>query len=502
MALSPFSGMASAKIEAVVRERHRMAECPVWEEEAERHVYMDIHAGSVCRWDPLSGAVQTVGLRDHMVCVALRQSESYMVAASRCLGILDWTTGQVRWLSQLDRDRPNNRFNEGKVDPAGRFVAGTIPEPSSPGVWEHGWGSLYTLYADGLVVRHLDELGISNGLDWSLDQRTSYHADRLEYTVRAYDYDLPTGDIAVVIVSEEEALYVRWVSVDTQNECQKSDTQTVHLAPPSLIAANPHLQLQLQEGDGMPDRMCVDTEGRLWVACIDGGRVIHLDPETGTLLQTVDMPVSRVTSCCFGGPHYSDLYVTSASDGLSAEQLCWETQAGYIFKVTGLGAKGFAGHVHALLQAQRGWASPPGRQWRLHSRVDHKADQLSQSMSASRCLGDSRKPRDLCGGLYPKSSVASCCGLLAPCHLHTVNVFALAKLTPGTGFFPETSLESCLSVHNVCDAGVGFLPGQDVPSSELELDGAFSERWLSSGESYFLTRTQAGGPPEPLGFAG
>ncbi|KAM9180422.1 regucalcin-like [Dugong dugon] len=268
--------MASAKIEAVVRERHRMATCPEWEEEAEQLVYMDIHAGSVCRWDPLSGAVQTVGLRDHVVCVARRRSETYVVAASTCLGILDWTMEQVRWLSQLDRDRPNNRFNVGKVDPARRFVA----------------GSLYTLYTDGSVVRHLDELDISNRLDRSLDQCTSYHVDRLEYTVQAYDDDLPTGDIA-----------------------------------------NPHLLLQLQEGDGMPGGMCVDTEGRLWVACIDRGRVIHLDPKTGTLLQTVDMPVSRVTSCCFGGPHYSDLYVTSASDGLSTEQLCWEPQAGYIFKV-------------------------------------------------------------------------------------------------------------------------------------------------------------------------
>nr|XP_010600829.1 regucalcin-like [Loxodonta africana] len=293
------AGMASAKVEAVVRERHRMAECPVWEEEAERLVYVDINAGSTCRWDPLSRAVQTVTLRDRVGCMALHRSGTYVVAVGKHLGILDWTTGQVQWLSQLDRDRPNNRFNDGKVDPAGRFVAGTMPEPSGPGVWERGQGSLYTLYADGSVVRHLDRLGISNGLDWSLDHRTFYHVDSLEYVVRAYDYDLPTGNIV-----------------------------------------NPRLLLQLQEGDGMPDGMCVDTEGRLWVACIDRGRVIHLDPETGTVLRTVNMPVSRVTSCCFGGPHYSDLYVTSASDGLSAEQLSREPQAGYIFKVTGLGSKG------------------------------------------------------------------------------------------------------------------------------------------------------------------
>ncbi|XP_006903484.1 PREDICTED: regucalcin-like, partial [Elephantulus edwardii] len=236
---------------------------------------------------------------DQVGCMALHKRGTYVVAVGTCLGLLDWATGQVQWLSQVDKDKPNNRFNDGKVDPVGRFVAGTMPEPTEPGVWEPGQGALYTLYADGSVVQQLDGLGISNGLDWSLDHRTFYHVDSLDYAVRAYDYDTQTGAIV-----------------------------------------NPRLLLQLQKMDGMPDGMCVDTQGRLWVACIDGGRVIHLDPETGTVLKTVDMPVSRITSCCFGGPRYSDLYVTSASDGLSADQLSQEPQAGCIFKVTGLGAKG------------------------------------------------------------------------------------------------------------------------------------------------------------------
>ncbi|XP_075415830.1 regucalcin-like [Tenrec ecaudatus] len=291
--------MASPKIEAVVVDRHRMAECPVWDEESGQLMFVDISAGLVCRWDPLSRAVQTVHLRDQVGCLALRRGGTYVVAVGTCLGLLDWTTGQVQWLSQVEKDKPHNRFNDGKVDPMGRFVAGTMPEPSGPGVWAHGQGSLYTLYADGSVVRQQDGLGIPNGMDWSLDHRTFYHVDSLQYAVHAYDYDLQAG-----------------------------------------CMGNPRLLFQLQEEGGMPDGMCVDTTGRLWVACIDGGQVIHLDPETATVLQTVVMPVSRVTSCCFGGPEYSDLYVTSASDGLSADQLSREPQAGHVFKVTGLGVKG------------------------------------------------------------------------------------------------------------------------------------------------------------------
>ncbi|XP_077891333.1 regucalcin-like isoform X2 [Ictidomys tridecemlineatus] len=303
---STLEAMASPRIQAVIRERHRMGECPVWEEETGQLVYVDINARTVCRWNPLSGEVQTVGLRDPVGCVALRREGSYVVASGTCLGLLDWATGQVEWAAWLDRDKPHNRFNDGKVDPAGRFVAGTMPEASAPGVWEPGQGSLYTLYADGSVVRQLDQLGIPNGLDWSLDHRTLYHVDSLDYSVRAYDYDVQTGGLA-----------------------------------------NPRLVCQLEPEQGMPDGLCVDTTGTLWVACIDGGRVIRMDPETGTQLCTLKMPVSRVTSCCFGGADYSDLYVTSAADSLSPEQLLREPQAGHVFKVTGLGVRGLASRPFA-----------------------------------------------------------------------------------------------------------------------------------------------------------
>uniref|UniRef100_A0A8C9P5U6 Regucalcin n=1 Tax=Spermophilus dauricus TaxID=99837 RepID=A0A8C9P5U6_SPEDA len=284
--------MASPRIEAVIRERHRMGECPVWEEETGQLVYVDITARTVCRWIPVSGEVQTV---DPVGCVALRREGSYVVASGTCLGLLDWATGQVEWAAWLDRDKPHNRFNDGKVDPAGRFVA------SAPGVWEPGQGSLYTLYADRSVVRQLDQLGIPNGLDWSLDHRTLYHVDSLDYSVRAYDYDVQTGGLA-----------------------------------------NPRMVCQLEPEQGMPDGLCVDTTGTLWVACIEGGRVIRMDPETGKRLCTLEMPVSRVTSCCFGGADYSDLCVSSAADSLSPEQLLREPQAGHVFKVSGVSLPGSA----------------------------------------------------------------------------------------------------------------------------------------------------------------
>ncbi|KAM5189798.1 regucalcin-like [Callospermophilus lateralis] len=268
--------MASPRIEAVIQERHSMGECPMWEEKTRQLVFVDINTRTVCWWNPLSGEVQTAGLsgpgacrwwnkgRDPVGWVALHREGIYVVASGIRLGLLDWEMGQVEWAAWLDLEKPHNRFNDGKVDANGRFVAGTMPEASAPGVWEPGQGSLYTLHADRSVVRQLNQLGIPNGLDWSLDHRTLYHVDSLDYSVWSYDYDVQTGGLA-----------------------------------------NPRLVCHLEPEQGMPDGLCMDTTGTLWVACIDRGRVIHMDPET--------------------------------ADSLSPEQLLRELQAGHVFKVMGRG---------------------------------------------------------------------------------------------------------------------------------------------------------------------
>ncbi|XP_036602182.1 regucalcin-like isoform X2 [Trichosurus vulpecula] len=219
--------MASIKIETIMKEKNRMGECPLWDERTGHLVYVDINAQKVCRWNPVTDEIQSVTLDAPVGCVALRECGDYVVALGTRFGLLNWESQSVTTVCHLEQDKPNNRFNDGKVDPAGRFVA-----------------------------------------------------------------------------------------------------------------ANRRLLYKLEEEESMPDGMCIDIEGKLWVACIDAGRVIRVDPETGKRLQTVKMPTPRITSCCFGGKDYSELYVTSASDGLSQEELKRESHAGEIFKVTGLGVKG------------------------------------------------------------------------------------------------------------------------------------------------------------------
>ncbi|OWK60833.1 Regucalcin [Lonchura striata] len=309
---------SSIKIESVVKEKNRMGECPVWEERENALVYVDINSQKVCRWSPITNEVQSVSVDARVGSVALRQCGGYVIALGTRFAFLDWDTQAVTTILELEQDKPNNRFNDGKVDPKGRFFAGTMAEETAPGVRARRQGALYTLFPDHSVIKQLDQLDISNGLDWSLDHRTFFHIDSLSYAVHAFSYDVHTGRIGTHAFKFGD----------------KMGSSPHSISFVTLPAACPKLLYHLEKEEQMPDGMCIDTEGKLWVACIDGGRVIRIDPETGKRIQTVRLPTPRITSCCFGGKDYSEMYVTSAYDGLDEATLAKEPHAGEIFKVS------------------------------------------------------------------------------------------------------------------------------------------------------------------------
>ena len=175
------------------------------------------------------------------------------------------------------------RFNDGKVDPQGRFYAGTM---------HHGQteilGALYMLQGDGSVTAVLEEVGISNGLAWSADGKTMYYIDTPRHLVDAFDVDLATGALSNRRVIAEFA-------------------------------------------DSSPDGMAIDVEGCLWVACWGGKRVERIDPSNGERLAIVRVPASNTSSAAFGGPNLDDLYITTAREGLTDAQLATEPHAGDLF---------------------------------------------------------------------------------------------------------------------------------------------------------------------------
>nr|XP_009929456.1 PREDICTED: regucalcin isoform X2 [Opisthocomus hoazin] len=291
--------MASVKIECVASKGYGIGESPVWDEKESALLCVDITGRKVCRWSAVTKQVEAIAVDAPVSSVALRKSGDYVITLGTRFAALKWKEQLVTTIAHVDKDKPNNRFNDGKVDPAGRYFAGMLQAVLCDcSAWGRE-GSGFYLCPDLSVVKHFDQVDISNGLDWSLDHKTFFYIDSLSYSVDAFDYDIQTGKIG-----NRRSIY------------------------------------KLEKEESIPDGMCIDTEGKLWVACYDGGRVIRLDPETGKRLQTVKLPVDKTTSCCFGGKDYSEMYVTSARDGMDEEWLSRQPQAGGLFKITGLGVKG------------------------------------------------------------------------------------------------------------------------------------------------------------------
>jgi len=210
---------------------------------------------------------------------------------------VDLATETFERLSDPDQNAAN-RFNDGKVDPRGRFWAGTMDDSQSKAA-----GNMWVFdpKKGGLVAprKAFDGIWISNGLAWSPDHKTFYYIDTPLQRVDAFDYDVESGEI--------------------------SNRRTVITLPPPA------------EG-GYPDGMTIDVEGNLWVAHWEGSKVTRWNPNTGTLLRTVSIPVSKVTSATFGGPKLDQLYITTASVRSDVEK---EPLAGAVFVLRNPGTTGF-----------------------------------------------------------------------------------------------------------------------------------------------------------------
>lgn len=269
----------------IVLDAHaEVGEGPTWDRFRQLLWWVDIPRGAIHGFDPTNGIEQVHVVDQPVSAVVVREQGGLLVAARDGFGLLD--AGELRVVAPVEADRAGNRMNDGKVDPYGRFWAGTMALDMSAGA-----GTLYRLQRDCRVDAVLSGLTISNGMDWSPDGRTMYFIDSAAGSVTAFCYDQHSGAIR---------------------------------KPRTLIV--------IPGSDGMPDGMTVDSEGFLWVAVWAGGSVRRFAPD-GTLVSEVSVPASQVTSCAFGGPTMHDLYITTASSGLTPAQREEQPHAGALFRV-------------------------------------------------------------------------------------------------------------------------------------------------------------------------
>ena len=293
------SGRNAIQVECIWNGKAALAESPLWVVSEQVLYWVDIEQARLYRYQPASRSIRCRQLEGRLTSIAPGQPGQFVGTFADGFVSMDRTGNKVTRIVAPERNLPDNRFNDGKLDPRGRFWAGTMNEQGAGPT-----GALYRLDAD-LRCRKMDDgYTISNGPAFSPDGRRMYCADSAIRTVFRMELDAE-GNI------EGKSLFIEFT-----------------------------------EAMGLPDGMTVDCEGNLWI-CHWGGWRVSCFAGDGRLLGAIRLPVSNVTSCCFGGSDLSVLYITSARQGLRDKALRKQPLAGGVFScepgVRGLPSPNFPG---------------------------------------------------------------------------------------------------------------------------------------------------------------
>ncbi|MGL4635356.1 MAG: SMP-30/gluconolactonase/LRE family protein [Beijerinckiaceae bacterium] len=271
-------------VECVLAWGASLAEGPVWSARENKLYWVDILEPAVHRFDPLTRINETCPMPRLVGAVAERKSGGLIAISQSGVEALDFTSRAITPLVDPEADMPDNRFNDGKCDSAGRLWAGTMSLDA-----QRKSGSLYCISPD-LAARRMDRgFTVANGMDWSPDGKVMYFVDSAAGAIFCYDFDHGTGAIT-----------------------------------------NRRIFAQIEDSACRPDGLTVDAEGCIWCALWDGWSIRRFDP-AGRKMRDLRVPVPRPTSVAFGGPDLATLYITSARIRLPATLLADAPYSGGIF---------------------------------------------------------------------------------------------------------------------------------------------------------------------------
>jgi sugar lactone lactonase YvrE len=281
------------KIKTITKHTSLLGEGPVWDALRKEIYWIDIVNGEIHQYSLKNKRRKTFACHEMIGGIAICKDEKLILATQNGIRFLNRKNGEINRVADPENHLPNNRFNDVKCDPAGRFWAGTMSLSE-----EFEAGSVYVF--DNLSIeKKIEKVTISNGMAWSIDHTLFYYIDTPTFEVAAYEYDKATGNIA-----------------------------------------NKKIAITIPKEDGYPDGMTIDKDGMLWIAHWDGWQVTRWNPETGEKLHTIQLPAARITSCTFGGEDFKDLFITSAKVGLSEAELKAQPLAGSLFVIKNCGFEG------------------------------------------------------------------------------------------------------------------------------------------------------------------
>ncbi|HEY9292867.1 MAG TPA: SMP-30/gluconolactonase/LRE family protein [Microlunatus sp.] len=260
-------------------------EGPLWDPKRDRLLFVDMLAGDIVAVDG-SGRHSSTHVADVAACLRARRSGGFVLATERGFRTLDDHLAPTGSLLTAFTDT-TVRMNDGGCDPQGRFYCGSMAYDETLGA-----GALYRLDPGALEVGDpvpavLTGLTISNGLQWSADGQSAFYNDTPTRQITVFDFDAAAG---------------------------------------SLINPRPFVTLP-DDQPGAPDGMAIDTEDGIWIA-LWGGSAVHRYSPDGRLDAVIELPVSNVTACTFGGDDLETLFITTSRQGLADGD---QPQAGAVF---------------------------------------------------------------------------------------------------------------------------------------------------------------------------
>ena len=261
-------------------------EGPVYDERTDTLYYVDIPGHRLHALDLPSNRHHTWPFETEVACLGLTVSGRLIVALRHDVVLFDPRTGARELVCTIEGDRAETRLNDGKVGPDGALWVGSMDDRKD----KEPIGALYRVSPSGQVDRKVEGVTISNGLAWTADGEWMFHSDTRGPWIDRWRFDRRTGAIS----------------------------ERSRFAEPGNDV-------------GRPDGAAVDAEGYYWSAGYSGGRLNRFAPD-GTLVQSEPLPVLSPTMPCFGGADFRTLFLTSARENKTAEQLAAAPDTGYLMR--------------------------------------------------------------------------------------------------------------------------------------------------------------------------
>ncbi|MFD1315688.1 SMP-30/gluconolactonase/LRE family protein [Namhaeicola litoreus] len=281
------------KAELLYQTQAQLGEGAFWDYQNQIFFWVDIEGKQLHYFNPKTSKDNFIEMPSRIGTVVPIEKNKVVVALEDGIYEVDLSNNHIFRFSDIESTLTDNRFNDGKCDPAGNLWVGSMHLNQ-----EKGKAKLYKIDSQGNATTMLENVTISNGIVWSSDKKTMYYIDTPTKKIMAYDFDV--------------------------------EAQTI---------SNERVAVEVDEKLGFPDGMAIDENDHLWVGMWNGNAVLCFDPISGKVIDRIEVPAHNVTSCAFGGENLEMLYITSASIDMTETEKKKFPLAGSLF-VAKPGVKG------------------------------------------------------------------------------------------------------------------------------------------------------------------